>query len=196
MSPRSKAQFEEIREASTKKILSAALDLFGTVGYEATSIAQIAKKAEVSKGLVYNYFDSKEDLLQAVVMDLVNMGDEIVKNMFDPDPAKTLENLIRSVFDWLSKNDRLNRLLVSLSTQLDRFQFVREMANGKMEGYLIMLEDLLHQLNFPDAKTEARILATFFDGIALHVMMMKEDYPLMEVQDMLINKYCKTPINK
>ncbi len=191
MSPRSKAQFEEIREASTKKILEAALELFGTRGYEATSIAQIAKSAEVSKGLVYNYFESKEHLLEAVVMDLMNIGDEMVEQMLDPDPAKTLENLIKTVFQWLAENDRLNRLLVSLSTQLDRFQFVRDLASKKMDGYLMMLEELLQKLDFEDAKTEARILATFFDGIALHVMMMKEEYPLLEVQEMLINKYCK-----
>ena len=35
MSPRSKQQFEEIREASQRKIFDASLELFGTKGYEA-----------------------------------------------------------------------------------------------------------------------------------------------------------------
>lgn len=193
MSPRSKEQFEEIREASQRKIFDASLELFGTKGYEATSIALIAKKAGISKGLIYNYFDSKEALLQAMVDDLVSVGDDIIEKIWSDDPAETLENLIQSIFEWFRQNQNLNRLLIGLSTQVGKFQFVHDMAKGKMDGYLIMLEELLQEIGFEDYQTEARILGTLFDGIALHHMLMKEDYPLDEVERMLIKKYCMKP---
>ena len=191
MSPRTKEQFEEIREASQKKIFDASLELFGTKGYEATSIALIAKTAGISKGLIYNYFESKEALLEAMIMDLASVGDEMVQKMWADTPQGTLSNLIKVVFEQFRVNDKLNRLIIGLSTQLDRFQFVHDMAKGKMEGYLVMLEGLLKEIGFSDYKTEARILATLFDGSALHYMMMKEDYPLDEVELMLIAKYCE-----
>lgn len=192
MSPRSKAQFEELREASLRKIFDASLELFGTNGYESTSIAQIARKAQISKGLIYNYFDSKEDLLRALIMDLVSIGDNMMAEIMTEDPRQTLENIIRAVFTWLRENDRLNRLLVGLSTQLDRFQFVHDLTSEKMAMHMTLLEGLLKELNFENYKTEARILATFFDGAALHFMMMKEDYPIDEIETMLIDKYCST----
>ena len=65
--PRTKKQFEEIRKSSREKILSVALELFAKKGYHATSISQIALKAKISKGLMYNYFASKEKLLNEII---------------------------------------------------------------------------------------------------------------------------------
>ena len=47
--------------------MDAALELFVTYGYQGTTISQIAKKASVSKGLLYNYFKSKEELLHEII---------------------------------------------------------------------------------------------------------------------------------
>jgi len=191
MSPRSKAQFEELREASMKKIFDASLELFGTKGFEATSIAQIAKLAGISKGLIYNYFDSKEDLLKAMIDNLFSIGDEMMAGLFVDDPKIALENLIKAVFQWFRTNDRLNRLMISLATQIDRFQFVHDLAINKTNVYLKMLEELFDKMNYPEAKMEARMLGTFLDGVSMHIMVMKDDYPMQEVEEMLINKYCK-----
>ena len=158
--------------------------------------AQIAKSAGISKGLIYNYFESKEALLESMIHDLVSVGDEMVEQIWSDQPDQTLKNLIQIIFEWFRQNDKLNRLLIGLSTQIDRFQFVHDMAKNKMDGYLVMLESLLKEIGFSDYKTEARILATLFDGIALHIMMMKEDYPMDEVEQMLINKYCVKQSNQ
>ena len=53
--PKTKEQFEEIRNKSKAAIIEAALELFANNGFHNTSITQIAKKAGVSKGLMYNY---------------------------------------------------------------------------------------------------------------------------------------------
>ena len=49
-----KERFEEMRQRSEEKILAVALELFATKGYKNTSISDIAKKANISKGLMYN----------------------------------------------------------------------------------------------------------------------------------------------
>jgi len=58
-----------MRQVSEQAIKQAALELFAHHGYHSTSISQIAKEANVSKGLVYNYFDSKEELLRHIVLE-------------------------------------------------------------------------------------------------------------------------------
>ena len=50
MSPRTKDQFEEIRNKSRENIEKIALELFAIKGYHATSVSQIAEKAGISKG--------------------------------------------------------------------------------------------------------------------------------------------------
>jgi AcrR family transcriptional regulator len=55
------------KPSSRERILEAARELFWVNGYEATSVAEILEKAGVNSGSLYHYFDSKEDLLLAVL---------------------------------------------------------------------------------------------------------------------------------
>ena len=54
---------EQQRRASIEKLLAAALALFVTRGYHATSVEQVAARAGLTKGAVYFYFRSKARLL-------------------------------------------------------------------------------------------------------------------------------------
>lgn len=69
MSPRTAKQYEAIREERMELLKETALRLFSSNGYEATSISVIAKEAGISKGLMYNYFESKEELLLSLFDD-------------------------------------------------------------------------------------------------------------------------------
>jgi len=53
---------------SYKRILKASLKLFAEFGFHGTSIRKIASEANVSLGLTYNYFGSKEDLFKEVIL--------------------------------------------------------------------------------------------------------------------------------
>lgn len=67
MSPRTPRQYEDIREEKRARIMDTALLFFANEGYHSTTISQIAGCAGISKGLMYNYFKSKEDLLKAII---------------------------------------------------------------------------------------------------------------------------------
>jgi AcrR family transcriptional regulator len=67
MSPRTSKQYEEIREEKRNLIMDSALEHFAKEGFHATTITHIAKHAGISKGLMYNYFESKEALLRAII---------------------------------------------------------------------------------------------------------------------------------
>jgi len=58
---------ERQKAGRRKSILDAAQDLFQREGYDETSIERIAEMAEVAAGTVYNHFQSKGDLLLALV---------------------------------------------------------------------------------------------------------------------------------
>ncbi len=54
---------ERNRQRTFQRIIDAALELFGTIGYDQTTMDAIAEKAEVSRGTLFNYFSSKSALL-------------------------------------------------------------------------------------------------------------------------------------
>ncbi len=174
-----------------KRIMDAAFSLVAAQGYESTSISQIAIKAGVSKGLMYNYFESKEDLLEKLVNNAMDEGDKVMGELVSNDPQKTLKNIIKWFFKELRERPEFWRLMTELTFRIDKFSFVHDMATEKMRGYTAFISELLKQVNFPNPEDEARVVAALFDGIAIQYLVIKEDYPLMAIEKFLIEKYCK-----
>ena len=59
-------------EERRKEIVDAAAVLFDEKGYEAASMKELMERLGVAKGTIYHYFRSKEDLLEAVVEDVID----------------------------------------------------------------------------------------------------------------------------
>jgi AcrR family transcriptional regulator len=86
----------------TERILAAATDLFRTQGYDAVRIEDIAEAAEVSVGTFYNYFQTKGDILVAIVSleveEVLLAGAAVVR-----DPPRRVEqaltHLVEAYFD-------------------------------------------------------------------------------------------------
>src|SRR6476659_3385573 len=57
-------------ERTLRKILDAAREEFGERGFSDSSIVGITQRAGVALGTFYTYFDSKEELFQALVRDM------------------------------------------------------------------------------------------------------------------------------
>jgi AcrR family transcriptional regulator len=70
------------KEARPSELLAAALDLFVERGFAATKLDDVAARAGVSKGTLYLYFASKEELFKAVIqqgiLPMLDQGEEIL----------------------------------------------------------------------------------------------------------------------
>jgi AcrR family transcriptional regulator len=62
-----KPRWERRKDARPQELLAAALDLFVDRGYAATRLEDVARRAGVSKGTLYLYFENKQELFKAVV---------------------------------------------------------------------------------------------------------------------------------
>jgi len=67
----SKPRWARRKEARPTELLSAALDAFVEHGFAATKLDDVARKAGVSKGTLYLYFENKEELFKAVVRNTI-----------------------------------------------------------------------------------------------------------------------------
>ena len=196
MSPRSKAQFEELRDASRQKILEAALSLFGTKGYRSTSIADIVKSAGISKGLVYHYFESKEDLLRQLVDYLLETGKERMVGFIEQeeqqtqdDPKARLKFMLDLFFREMRENYHNWSLILNLSVQVHHFDFIHDIASEKMHGYVLLLKELFAELGYPHPEDEARIVGALFDGIALQYYVLNDEEYLNSIERAIYEKY-------
>jgi AcrR family transcriptional regulator len=127
MSPRSPKQFHVMREEKKALIMDVALQHFANEGYFKTTITHIARHAGISKGLIYNYFESKEELL----ITIINRSIDDITRYFDPDRVGYLseeefELFIRKMFSLLREKITFWRLLSQLLVQKDvREQFLK-----------------------------------------------------------------------
>ncbi|HEY5533183.1 MAG TPA: TetR/AcrR family transcriptional regulator [Candidatus Anoxymicrobiaceae bacterium] len=64
-----------------KSILIAARDLFYEKGYQTTTVEEIAEAADVSKGTVYLYFSSKDELYVSVVLEGFQIVDDMITDI-------------------------------------------------------------------------------------------------------------------
>lgn len=189
MCPRTPKQFEIIRQQSRRAILDAALRLFAHEGYHAVSVSRIASEAKVSKGLMYNYFSSKEELLKGIVDHAINQSESEFQYPIHAAPKEQLRITIDYVFSALQQHKTMHRLLMALTIQIHDFDFIHEIAMAKRDQYKSLFTDLFDRLRYPDPESEALILSAIFDGISLQYMVLDSDYDLNAMKSSLIKRY-------
>ncbi|GAB2704900.1 hypothetical protein GCM10027037_33150 [Mucilaginibacter koreensis] len=118
-------------------IKRASQELFRKFGYHKTSVNEIAKKAKIAKATIYKYFDSKEEVLHALLMDYirVSVNDLVDGNSPMPDEETHLSNLIM----------KTSRLSYTICNEFIGWDFIRESANSQafLKNLSNELEDLL-----------------------------------------------------
>lgn len=109
------------KEARPGELLAAALDLFVEKGFAATRAEEVAKRAGVSKGTLFLYFSSKEELFKAVVRDSISGQYPEWSSEIDNFEGSTAELLHHSMFIWWSrygatKASGISKLVMSEAT--------------------------------------------------------------------------------
>jgi len=103
MSPRTAVQFAQMRDERRAEILRAALHVFARRGLEATRIADIAEAAQMSHGLIYRYFPSKEAAFIALVERAVRGALEVTEQALagEAPPGERLSRLVQTMLDGI-----------------------------------------------------------------------------------------------
>ncbi len=191
MSPRTKKQNEAIRQRSEAAIKEAALEMFAKYGFHSTSITQIAKEAGVSTGLMYNYFNGKEELLQMIIQDAMEVNDASWLKFLSADlpAAEKLRKAMDATFDLVKSNLHHWKLLTALAFQPDVQQKMEAVIMNKKTFYIQLLTGVFEEMGFEEAQMEVFYFAAMVDGIFLHYMNMEEHYPLDQMKEMIWQRY-------
>jgi len=192
MSPRTKQQFDDIRENRKKLFRDTALRLFAEEGYHATSISKIAEKADISKGLMYNYFSSKEELL----MDILNEGIKEFINYFDTNKDGELTDdefkyFIEMTFKVLKERTDYWRLYFSLALQPSVFSILQSKYRKLLETTLAIMEDYFNKKEYENPRMQALMFGAFLDGVGLNYVMDPTNFQIDEIKEYVIHHYLK-----
>jgi AcrR family transcriptional regulator len=140
-----------MREKSQEKkngILEATLELVAEQGFHGTSISQIANKADVNVGSIYYYFESKDDIINALYLDCKS---HITKSAFadcdesDP-PEICLKKMVRNIVRFFSVNSQM----LAFIEQYENSPYISAIVSTAeyaeiMEQYLEMFNRLQKQ---------------------------------------------------
>jgi TetR/AcrR family transcriptional regulator len=113
-----RAKRERRKEARPGELLAAALDLFLEKGFAATRVEEVAQRAGVSKGTLFLYFSSKEELFKAVVREnisgrFIEWGEEL--KTFEGNSEELLRYCVTSWWERVgaTKASALPKLMMS-----------------------------------------------------------------------------------
>lgn len=190
MAPRSEAQFAQIREERRHQILDAALHVFAEDSYHGSSMAAVAKRAKISKGLIYNYFKSKEEILISLVKDVF---DEVMEHLhLDPkvelDKAGFIKVIEKSV-DEVVKNPQRWKLYMSLSFQPDVTPILMQEMMPKIQPFMVQMTNYFVSKGHEDPMTVMRYYSAVLDGVQMHVLMDPKNFPVEKVKQMMIDQF-------
>ncbi|MBI2060965.1 MAG: TetR/AcrR family transcriptional regulator [Nitrospirae bacterium] len=143
---RNAEQNKEMRARTRSKILDAAREVFGDKGFDASRIEDIAQVAQVAKGLFYEHFKNKEDIVRQFAL---QVGNEIFQNISSvlesqsfADPRSVFRSAIEAYFSTIDRNRNLALFFAregrSVSVGLGRvihlmFDRLESLAYGQFE---------------------------------------------------------------
>jgi len=190
--PRTKEQFEKIREETRAKILNTALELFAKKGYSNTSISEIAKSAMISKGLAYNYFESKQKLMEEVIQILfIEMGSMFSILETTKDPFEKVQVMIDLMFDWLEDKEDFWRLYASLLMQAEIKETIEKISGNFLEEMFKEIEKIFRKMKIKNPVAEAKVFGAILDGMGFHILFMGNSYPVKKMRKFLKDKYSR-----
>lgn len=115
------------RESFRQDILDAARQLFVVHGYEATSVRSIASKVGASPGILYHYFEDKQDIMAHLVREtFAKLGARLNAIRQDQDTVQArMQRGLRSYIDFGLENPHHYALLFMKATILEEHEKIR-----------------------------------------------------------------------
>lgn len=173
-------------EERRRQLLEFAANRFADNGYHPTSVAEIVEGLGVGKGVFYWYFDSKEELLRAILaqgqLDLRRRQRAAISDATTP--MERIERGIRASIEWSLEQRVFFRLFQFAATD-DRF------TDGLRKGEQVAVRDAARHLSdamaageIPDA--DPQLLAHAMLGVSTHFVQLAHR-GLLEATDEVVD---------
>ncbi|HNX26388.1 MAG TPA: TetR/AcrR family transcriptional regulator [Phycisphaerae bacterium] len=165
------------------ELLDAAERVFSRHGYAATRMDDIAAEANVSKGSVYNYFRSKQEIFKEVFLYSQTKDSEIYDEIMNSPTLPVREKIlkiIQTAFTRFDTKSHIGKLLMEFWALAGREETrgMNDVINELYRKYIKVIEDIIAQgqscgelSRFTTPNMSARMLVAFLDGLGLQKIL-------------------------
>jgi AcrR family transcriptional regulator len=192
--PRTPVENDRIRRATTEQILSTALSLFCAKGYYSTSIEDIAQQAQISKGLLYHYFSSKAEVLEALVEIRVNDVLWVMNTAkAKPTPSQQIRHIAEGSLDDVRRQPEVFRFYLHLFTQprLDSAvaHCTQKLMDEQSRQFKVQTK-MFEQLGVANPQQRSLYFSSTLQGIMLMYCTYPKTFPLNSAKAQIIAEFC------
>jgi AcrR family transcriptional regulator len=190
--PRTPAENDRIRSATKAQILTTALRLFCDMGYYASSIGAIAKEAQISKGLLYHYFQSKEEVLEALV-DLRINDVLVVMNAAatQPKPALQIEHIAAGA---LADKPDVFRFYLNLFSQPKAdpivAKYTQKLMNEQSRQFEVQTQ-MFCELGVANPRQRSLYFSATLQGVMLMYSTYPNGFPIDALKAQIVAEFCE-----
>jgi AcrR family transcriptional regulator len=187
--------------ARRQQILDAAETCFSRNGFHKTTMQEIIKESGLSAGAIYNYFNSKEEIIESIAQERHNSELEAIENLTaDATLSDALQSLAQSFTQELLTEPGVQRRRVSVLAWSEALlnPRVAESVQDGLDGPRLALGDVirnssLHSHLQPDAV--ARMCVAIFHGFVLQMLWDPETphREMMRVFDQFVRTISTLP---
>ncbi|OAT87090.1 TetR/AcrR family transcriptional regulator [Desulfotomaculum copahuensis] len=171
------------KEQSNKdKILAAAGDLFSQKGINNTSIGDLAEALGISKGTIYYYYKSKDDIIYDIVdRNFQQLTGALIERLHQLDRGIPPAEVVRLTLEAVVSAEELGRLTFHLIQEAitGNGEIRRKIAAKYREWRRLIADQLIDLLKFQTGPEEldaaAAVVLAFIEGITLQCLIAPED---------------------
>ncbi|WP_297132528.1 TetR/AcrR family transcriptional regulator [Terrisporobacter sp.] len=174
-----------------EKILLASIDLMTKNGINNTSLADIAKEVNISKGTLYYHYSSKDDIIFDIADNHLNIISEALFDCLDRiNHHFTTEELVIIVLKNISNIERTGRIhMYLLCEAIIGNDALKERIGLKYVEWRTALEKQIMEIisDKSHAKAASFLLISIVDGLVVQAILKAEKVPYGEIAKFLID---------
>ncbi|MDF9800116.1 AcrR family transcriptional regulator [Catalinimonas alkaloidigena] len=185
---------KSLAEISKEKIMLTAMQLFAKNGFHTTTAATIARACNISHGLLFYHFGSKEGLLQAIV----DFSTHKIKGILSTDDlqlqnsltaSKKLEQIVRKFRQSLVEEREFWELYHSLIFQPGLKEETARQLISAFDDHRKFLIHFFEQLGYLSATDTMQQFEAMRSGITMTYLMHGPSYPINRLFQNLIDRF-------
>lgn len=166
-----------------QRILDAAAELFVHYGFDKTTVSDIANTAGISKGAIYLHFDSKDSLLEALVVRELQIYAEKWLEMLEADPAGgTIAGLYKNSLYALNDSAFMKAMFTQDGRVLGNYlrkpgNFFQQFRENQTESGRYLFVKMMQEAGAVRQDLDPRVIAHIMDMLAYGLVGMDDLIP-------------------
>ena len=189
---------EEVNEGRLESLFRAAAARFGEDGYSETTMESIAEEAGVSKGTLYYYFDSKEELFFELLRNWIEEFEDRWGGMSDGgSPVEELTKFHGAMMATVDEIASFGKLMLEFWANASRKKKLENILNELLQEYrqrtAEVIETGIEEGTFRevDPWEASSALVASYDGLWFHWLLAPDSFELKEAGRELITNFIR-----